>query len=84
MNIERKNNCIKCGENFYKGPLALSPTKYTNCTSFKHKVHFASHCKHRRRILHIVDSQVVLNTVCNYPSDQPDINNDLQIEKVVE
>ena len=67
---------MKCGGNFTKGHLAVCPAKDTTCTTCKYWGHFTRLCKSRRKNVKIVDSQIVNNTDCNYPSEQPDVNND--------
>ena len=67
---------MKCSGTFSKGHLAVCPTKDTICTSCKYRGHFTRLCKSRRKNINIVDSQIVHNTDCNYPSEQPDVNND--------
>ena len=76
LNIKRTNTCMKCGGNFTKGHLAVCPAKDTTCTTCKYRGHFSRLCKSRRKIVNIVDSQIVNNTDCNYPSEQPDVNID--------
>ena len=76
LNIERSNTCMKCGGTFSNGHLAVCPAKDTTCTSCKDCGHFTKLCKSRRKNVNIVDSQIVHNIDCNYPSEQPDVNND--------
>ena len=76
LNIERNNTCMKCGGTFSIGHLAVCPAKDTICTSCKYQGHFNRLCKSSRKNLNIVDSQIVHNTDCNCPSEQPDVNND--------
>ena len=75
-NIERSNTCMKCGGTCSKGHLAVRPAKDTTFTSFKYRGHFTRLCKTRRKNVNIVDSQIVHKTDCNYPSEQPIVNND--------
>ena len=76
LNIERKNTCMKCVGSFTKGHLAVCPAKDTTCTTCKYRGHFTRLCKSRRKNVNIVDSQILNHTDCNYPSEQPDVNND--------
>ena len=76
QNIERNNTCMKCSGNFTKGHLAVCPAKDTTCTTCKYRAHFTRLCKSRRKNVNIVDSQIVNNTDCKYPSEQSDVNND--------
>ena len=76
LNIERSNTCMKSGGKFSKGHLAVCSSKNTTCTPCKNCGHFTRLCKSRSKNLNIVDSQIVHNTDCNYPSEQPDVNND--------
>ena len=50
--------------------------KDTTCTTCKYRGHFTRLFKSRRKNVNIVDRQIVKNTDCNYPSEQPDVNND--------
>ena len=76
LNIERNNTCMKCGGSLTKGHLAVCPAKDTTCTTCKYRGHFTRLCKSCRKNVNIVDSQIVNNTDSNYPSEQPDVNND--------
>ena len=76
LNIERSNNCMKCGGLFSKGHLAVCPAKDTTCTSCKFKGHFTRLCRSRRKNVNIVNTQIVDNTDFN-PSDIQDVNTDL-------
>ena len=67
---------MKCGGTFSKEHLAVFPAKDTTCTSYIHGRHFTRLCKSRRKNVNNVDSQIVHNKDCNYPSEQPDVNND--------
>ena len=75
LNIERSNNCMKCGGTFSKGHLAVCPAKNTTCTSCKFKGHFTRLCRYCRKNVNIVNTQIVDNTEFN-PSDIPDVNTD--------
>ena len=75
LNIERNNTCTKCGGNFSKRHLAVCCAKDTACTTYKYRGHSTRLCKSRRKKVNIVDSRIVNNTDCNYPSEQPDVNN---------
>ena len=76
LNIERSNNCMKCGGFLSKGHLAVCPAKDTTCTSCKFKGHFTRLCRSRRKNVNIVNTQIVDNTDFN-PSDIPDAKTDL-------
>ena len=67
---------MKCGGTFSKRHLAVRPAKDTPCTSCKYCGHFSRLCKSCRKNVNTVDSQIVRNTDCNCPSEQPDVNND--------
>ena len=54
----------------------MCASKDRTCTSCKYLVHFTRLCISRRKNVNIVDSRVEHNTDCNYPSEQPDVNND--------
>ena len=73
LNVEKSNNCMKCGGIFSKGHLAVCPAKYTTCTSCKFKGHFTRLCRSRRKNVNIVNTQIIDNTDFN-PSDIPDVN----------
>ena len=75
LNIERSNNCMKCGGSFSKGHLAVCPAKDTTCTTCKFKGHFTRLCRSRRKNVNIVNTQIVDNTDFN-PSDIPDVYTD--------
>ena len=75
LNIEKSNNCMKCGGIFSKGHLAVCPAKGTTCTSCRYKGHFTRLCRSRRKNVNIVNSQIVVITDFN-PSDTPDVNTD--------
>ena len=66
---------MKCAGTFSKGHLALCPVRDTTCTSCKYRGHFTRLCQCRGKNVNIVYSQIVHNTGCNYPSEQPDVNN---------
>ena len=77
LNIERSNTCKKYGGGtFSKRHLAVCPAKDITCTSWKYRENFVRLCKSNRKNVNCVDSQIVHNTDCNYPSEQPDVNND--------
>ena len=75
LNIEKTNNCMKCGGIFSKSHLAVCPAKDTTCTSCKYKGHFTRLCRSRRKNVSIVNSQMIDNTDFN-PSDISDVNLD--------
>ena len=66
---------MKCGGTVSEGQLTVCPAKETNCLSCKHRGLFTRICKSRRKNLNIIDSLTVNNTDCNYPLEQPDVNN---------
>ena len=68
LNIERNNTCMKCGETFSNGHLAVC--RVCTCTSCKFKGHFTSHCKFRRKNVNLVNTQTEDNTDFN-PSVHP-------------
>ena len=76
LNIERSNTCMKCGGTFSKGHLAVCPAKDRTCKLCKYRGHFTRRWKSRRKNVNIVDSQIIHNTDCNYPSEQQDVKND--------
>ena len=67
---------MKCDRTFSKGHLAVCPAKDTTCILCKNCGNFTRFCKSRSKKVNIVESQIVHNTDCNYPSEQPDVNND--------
>ena len=75
LNVEKSNNCMKCGGIFSKGHLAVCPAKDTTCTSCKNKGPFTRLCRSRRKNVNIVNSQIVDKTDFNL-SDIPDVNRD--------
>ena len=78
LNIERSDTRMKRGGTFSKEHLAVCPAKDTTCTSCKNRGHFTRLCISRRknRVVNNIDSQIVQNTDCDYPSEQRDLNND--------
>ena len=68
LKIERNNTCMKYGGTLSKGHLAVCPAKDTTCTTCKYRGNFTRLCKSRRKNVNIVDSQIVHDTDCNYPS----------------
>ena len=75
LNIEKSNNCMKCGGTFSKGHIAVCSANDTTCFSCKYKGHFTRLCRPRRKNVNIVNSQIVDITDFN-PSDFPDVNTD--------
>ena len=75
LNIERRNTCMKCDGKFSKGHLAVCLAKNTTFTSCNYRHFTTGLCKTHRKIVNI-DSQIVYNTDCNYPSEQPNVKND--------
>ena len=75
LNVKRSNTCMKCAF-FSQGNLVVCPAKDTTCISCKYRVPFTRLCKSRYKNVNKVDSPLIINTDCNYPSEQPDVNND--------
>ena len=75
LNIERSNSCMKCDGKFSKGHLAVCLAKNTTCKSCNNRNFTRGLCNTHRKIVNI-DVQTVYNTYCNYPSEQPVVNNE--------
>ena len=76
VNIEQSNTCMKCSGSFSKGYVAVCPAKDINYTFCKYYGHFTRLCKSCRKNVNLVESQIVNNTDCNCPLEQPDVKND--------